>query len=162
RMRFAFAEEMIFVALEIRQHVVPAPAPQAELAPVIVIGGLAAHIDHGVDRGRAADHLAARIIEAAAVETLLGLGLEAPVGARIADGEQIADRDVKPDPVVAPAGFENEHALVGVGREPVGENAAGGAGAGDDVVVFTFDWRWPGHRSTPAAPRIAWLAACGD
>ena len=51
RVRFAFAEKMIFVALEIRQHIVPAPAAQAELAPVIVVGGLAAHIDHRVDRG---------------------------------------------------------------------------------------------------------------
>src|SRR5580704_1736657 len=107
RMRLARAEEMIFVALEIRQYVIPAPAAQAELPPVIVIGGLAAHIDHGVDRRRAADHLAARIIEAAAVEALFGLGLKTPVGARIADGEQIADRNVKPDPVVAAAGFEN-------------------------------------------------------
>src|ERR1700722_1970786 len=43
RMRLAGAEEMIFVALEIRQYVIPAPAAQAELAPVIVVCGLAAH-----------------------------------------------------------------------------------------------------------------------
>ena len=67
-MRVAFAEEMIFVPFEKRQHVVPAPAGKPELAPMVVVGGLAAHIDHGVDRGRAADHLAARIIEAAAIE----------------------------------------------------------------------------------------------
>ena len=146
RVRLAFAEEMIFVALEIRQHVVPAPAAQAELAPVIVVGGLAAHIDHGVDRRRAADHLAARIIEAAAVEALFGLGLKTPVGARIADGEQIADRNVKPDPVVAAAGFENEHALAGVGGQPIGQNAAGRAGADDDVVVFAFDRLCRAHR----------------
>src|SRR6202000_1464427 len=108
---------------EIRQHVVPAPATQTELAPVIVVGGLAAHIDHGVDRRRAADHLAARIIQAAAVEALFGLGLKTPVGAWIADGEQIADGNVKPDPIVAAAGFENEYALAGVGREPIGQNA---------------------------------------
>jgi hypothetical protein len=42
-------EKIVFVLLEIRQHVVPRPAGQAELAPVIVVAGLPAHIDHGVD-----------------------------------------------------------------------------------------------------------------
>ena len=37
RVMIAFAEEMIFVLLEERQHVVPAPAGEAELAPVIVV-----------------------------------------------------------------------------------------------------------------------------
>ena len=70
-MRRALAEKMILVLAEERQHVVPAPAGEPKLAPVIVIGRLAAHIDHGIDRGRAADHLAARIIQAAAVESRL-------------------------------------------------------------------------------------------
>ena len=37
--------------------------------------------------------------------------------------------------VVHAARFEQQHAGVGVGRQPVGEHAAGGAGPGDDVVV---------------------------
>ena len=109
----ALAQEVIFVLLEVGQHVVPAPAAESELAPMVVVGGLAAHVDHGVDRRRAADRLAARITEAAAVEAFLRLGLEAPVRARVADGEQIADRDVKPDPIVAAAGLEHQHALGG-------------------------------------------------
>ena len=137
--RFALAQEVIFVPLEKRQHVVPAPAGKPELAPMVVIGGLAAHIDHGVDRGRAADHLAARIVQAAPVQPRLRLGLEHPVGARIADREQVADRNVKPDPIVAAARFEHEHALVGIGGKPVGEQAAGRAGADNDVIVFARD-----------------------
>src|SRR5690606_284614 len=35
-------EEMVLEPLEHRQHVVPAPAGEAELTPVVVIGGLAA------------------------------------------------------------------------------------------------------------------------
>ena len=125
---------------------------------MIVIGGLAAHIDHGVDRRRAADHLAARIIEAAAVEARLRLGLEAPVRARIADREQIADRNVKPDPIVAAAGFEDEHALVGVGGQPVGQQAAGRARADNDVIVFAFDRsRLP---ATVALPSVCANSAC--
>ena len=70
-MMFALAEEMILQPPEQRQHVVIAPAGEAELAPVIVIGGLSAHRDHGVDGGGAADHLAAGIGQRAAVEARL-------------------------------------------------------------------------------------------
>src|SRR5277367_731926 len=130
---------MILVALEVGQHVVPAPAVESELAPMVVVGSLAAHIDHGVDRGRAADRLAARITEAAAIEPFLRLSLEAPVRAWIADSEQIADGDVKPYPIVAAARFEKEHAFVAVGGKPIGEEAAGRACADDDVIVLAFD-----------------------
>src|SRR5262249_41989443 len=78
RVARTLAEEMILVALEERQHVVPTPAGQPELAPVVVVRRLAAHIDHRVDGGGAADHLASRIREAAAVEPRLRLGAEAP------------------------------------------------------------------------------------
>ena len=50
-MQLAFAEEMIFMPLEKRQHIVPAPAGEPKLAPVIVVSGLTAHVDHGVDGG---------------------------------------------------------------------------------------------------------------
>jgi len=46
---FAFAQEMIFKTAESRQHVGIAPTGEAELAPMIVIGGLPAHRNHGVD-----------------------------------------------------------------------------------------------------------------
>jgi hypothetical protein len=132
-------EEIILMALEPGQHVVPAPAGEAELAPMIIVGGLAAHIDHGVDGGRAADHLAAGIVQAAAVEAFLRLGLEHPVRTRIADGEEIADRDVVPDPVVAPAGLQQQHAGIRRGRQPVRQHAAGRAGTDDDVIVIAVD-----------------------
>ncbi len=149
RVRRAGPEEVILVALEQRQHVVPAPAGEPELAPVIVIGGLAAHVDHGVDGRAAADHLAARVGQAAAVEALLRLGAEHPVGARIADGEQIADRNVEPDPIVAAAGLEQQHAHAGIGGEPVGQQAAGRAGADDDVVELALDLRRHARPSLP-------------
>ena len=97
-------------ALEVGQHVVPGPAGIAQLAPLVVVARLAAHVDHAVDRGAAAQHLAARIVERAAVEAGLGLGLEAPVGARVADHVEVADRDVDPEVVVLAAGLEQQHA----------------------------------------------------
>src|SRR6266404_1415299 len=42
-MMLAFAQKMILQPPERRPDVVPAPAAKAELAPVVVIGGLAAH-----------------------------------------------------------------------------------------------------------------------
>ena len=45
---------------EIRQHVVIGPAGIAELAPQVEILLLAADVDQAVDRGRPAEHLAAR------------------------------------------------------------------------------------------------------
>src|SRR5205807_4083699 len=50
--------------LEERQYVVVAPALVAELAPVVVVPGVAAHIEHGVDRRGAAQRLAARPVHA--------------------------------------------------------------------------------------------------
>ena len=162
RVMLAGAEKVMLVLLVDRQHVVPAPALEAELAPVIVVGGLAAHVDHGVDRRRAADHLAARIVQRAAVEAGHRFGLEHPVRARIADREQIADRDVVPDPVVAAAGFEQQHAILGIRRKAIGQHAAGRARADNDVVVFAFERRRVCHVvSVPkhlqcAVPSCAW------
>ena len=134
----ALAEKVILEPAERRQHIVIAPAGKAELAPVIVIGSLSAHRDHGVDRRRAADHLAARVGQRAAVEPGFRFGLEHPVGAGIADRKEVADRDVKPDPVVVAAGLQDQDALGWVGRQPVGHDAAGRARADHDIVEITF------------------------
>ncbi len=134
-MQLARAPVMVLLAEEVGQHVVPAPAGKAELAPAVIIGRLAAHIDHGVDGRRAADHPAARIGDRAAAQIGLGRGLEHPVGARIADRVEIADRNMEPDPVVAAAGLDDQHAVAGIAAQPIGEHAAGRAGADDDEIV---------------------------
>jgi crotonobetainyl-CoA:carnitine CoA-transferase CaiB-like acyl-CoA transferase len=82
----------------------------------------------------AAQHLAARIVERAPAERGLGLGLEAPVGARVALGVEVADGDVDPGMVVLAAGLDQQDRDAGIGRQPVGEHAARGAGADHDVV----------------------------
>ena len=48
--KFRFACEMVLHFSETGQYVAPAPACQTQLAPLIVIGGLPAHIDHRIDR----------------------------------------------------------------------------------------------------------------
>ncbi len=69
--------------LEEGQHLAVAPALVAELAPVVVVGGVAAHIEHGVDRRGAAQRLAARPVHAPVVAMLLRHGLVAPVEGRV-------------------------------------------------------------------------------
>src|SRR5687768_13208751 len=133
--RLVRAVHIILVLAEERQHVVPAPALVAELAPLVIVARLAAHVDHAVDRGAAAQHLAARIIDRAPAEPRFGFGLEAPVGARVAHAIEIADRDVDPEVVILAAGFEQQHGDIGIGGQAVGQQAAGRAAADDDVVV---------------------------
>jgi hypothetical protein len=58
-----FAAIKILGLAEEGQNIVPAPAGAAHLPPEIVITRLAAHVDHAVDRRRAAEHLAARIAQ---------------------------------------------------------------------------------------------------
>src|SRR6185503_21257288 len=69
----------VFQRFEYFQYVVPGPAAVAERGPVVPVLLLAAHVDHGVDGGAAAEHAAARIVDRAAGEMLVGLGLVAPV-----------------------------------------------------------------------------------
>ena len=145
-MMLAFAQKMILQPPERRLDVVPTPAAKAKLAPVVVIGGLSPHRDHGVDGGGAADHLAAGVGQRTAIQAGLRFGSKHPVRARIADGEEIADRNVKPDPVVVAAGFQDQHAVFRVRRKPVGEDAARSAGADDDIVEITFKSL---HKSLP-------------
>mmetsp|Transcript_6308 Transcript_6308/g.25549 ORF Transcript_6308/g.25549 Transcript_6308/m.25549 type:complete len:320 (+) Transcript_6308:1316-2275(+) len=130
---------VVFVLAEGAQHPLPAPGVvSGQRGPVVVVAALATHIDHAVDAGAATQHLAARVAQVAAVEPGLGLGLEAPVGARVADAVEVADRDVDPVVVILAAGLDQQHALVAVGAEPVRQQAAGGAGTHDDVVETFF------------------------
>jgi len=75
---------------------------------MIEILGLAADIDHAVDRRRAAQHLAARPEDAAVGGTRVGLGLIAPVDARIGEGLAKAQRDVNPAVLVLTARLEQQ------------------------------------------------------
>ena len=73
------------------------PWPSAQR---VVVARLATHVDHAVDARAAAQHLAARIQQVAAVESRFRFGAVAPVGARIADAAQIAHGNVDPAIVV--------------------------------------------------------------
>jgi hypothetical protein len=111
------------------------PAFVAKLAPLVVVGGVAAHIDHAVDRAGATEHLAAGLVHGAAVELLFRFGFEFPVHPRIDEGFRVAHRDVDPEFVVVAAGFQQQDLVAAGFAEAGGKDATGGTGAGHDIVV---------------------------
>src|SRR5246500_885271 len=113
-MMLRFAHKMIVKALEDWTHVIPAPAGEAQLTPVVIISSLSAHRNHGIDRGRTADHPAPRIFQRPAVKARFALCLEHPVRPRIANGEKIADRNMKADQVVVATGLQNQNTAVAI------------------------------------------------
>ena len=102
--------------------------------PALVVHGVAADVDHAVDRGRAAQHPPARAVHGAVVHEGLGLGVVVPVvlvvGQRVGKGRWHVDEDA----FVAGAGFEQQHRHLGVLGQAVGQHTAGRTGAHDDVV----------------------------
>ncbi|MNE37513.1 hypothetical protein D3C80_1313670 [compost metagenome] len=131
----AIPAEVILHLEEQRPQLFPAPAGVAFGGPAVVVTGLAAHVDHPVDRRAAAEHLAARVLQRTAVEAGDFVGVEAPVGTRVADAIEVADGNVNPGVVVRATGFQQQDAVGRVGGKPVGQQAAGGTGADDEVVV---------------------------
>ena len=128
-------------ALEVGQHVGIGPAARALLRPAIVVAAIAAGIGHDVDRGRTAQNLAAHGLDPAAVHVRLGLGGIAPVEHVVFVHLAHAERDVDERVEIAPARLDQQNARGAVLAQPVGQHAAGGAGADDDVVVACFHAR---------------------
>src|SRR5207302_8099710 len=87
--RFGSAEE--------RQHLVIAPAAASHLRPSVVIGRIAATIEHAVDRAGASEGLAARPLQLAAGRSGLGFAEEVPVDLAVIENAQNAGGDMDPD-----------------------------------------------------------------
>jgi hypothetical protein len=111
--------------LEVRQHVRIAPAAIAELSPGVEILALAAIVDVAVDRGRAAERLAARRVDAAASGPRPRFLLVGPVDALHVKGLDEAGRQVNIRMPVAGACLEHAEAGAGILAQPVGEHRAG-------------------------------------
>ena len=121
---------------EVRQHVVEAPAGGAVLvAPGVVVGAVAADVDHRVHRRAAAERLHPRPVGAAAVQLLLLGGRVVPVPPGLEQArERRRDADLVGLGLAARprAGSTRDLRVLG---QPRGEHRAGAAGADDDVVV---------------------------
>src|SRR5215472_1889953 len=99
-------EGVILELPEVGEHLAPRPAWVAGGGPVVEIPRLATYVHHGVDRARAAEHLAARPELAAVVERRVVLSLVHPVETPIVESTAIADRHLDPGRAVGPAGLE--------------------------------------------------------
>src|SRR5208282_659604 len=150
---------LVLRLLEERQYRIPIPAVAAALTPTVVIRRGAAHINHAVDRAGAAQDLAARLVEGAVVELLLGLALEHPVVARVGKGLGIAERDVDPRVAVASARFEQQHAPATGFAEPPGHRTARRSRAGHDEVISVVGRR---HYPTPLLLRVTITKPAGS
>ncbi len=152
------AEKVVLMLLEERQDIVPAPALKAELAPVVVIGGLTAHVDHAVDGRGAPDGLAPGVGQGAPLRPGSGSVLKHQSARRFAQRVEIACGNVEPDPVVAPARLDHRDAGAGIGRKPVGQHAAGGTRADHHIVIDILRRHILCH---PFLPHLVFGADCG-
>src|SRR2546423_6975791 len=128
---------------------------------MVEILGLAADVDHAVYRGRAAEHLAARPVDAAVAGSRIGLGFVAPVDRRIGKGLAEAERNVDPAVVVLAAGFEQKNARSRIFAEPRRDGAAGRAGADHDEIGLDR-MELKGHPAPPLLTRELCHARRGD
>src|ERR1700746_3957141 len=85
---------------EVWQYRIVRPATVAELRPGVVVERVAADVHHAVDRARAAEGLAARDRDRAAVEVRFGLCSEPPIVAGVVEEFREADGDVNPHRIV--------------------------------------------------------------
>src|SRR5258708_5177075 len=120
--------------LEVGQDIGIAPAAIAELRPGVEILALAAVVDVAVDRGRTAQRLAARRIDAAATGPRADLLLIGPVDALHVERLDEAGRQMNVGMPVRRPRFEHADAGRGILAEPVGEHAARGTRADDHVI----------------------------
>ena len=132
---FAAEIGVVFRTLEVGQHVAERPAGVAERGPLIVVGAVAADIDHGVDRRRSAEPLAARLIADAAVEALLRHGVEGPVVDVAGDHQHQRERRRHHPIVVLAAGIQQRHRGLRILRQPSRHRAAAGAAAHHHEIV---------------------------
>jgi hypothetical protein len=119
---------------EVRQDVVVAPAVgPVRIAPLVVVGPVAADVDHRVHRRAAAECLHAGPVGAASAELLLRRRLVAPVPSGL---EQRGERGRQMDGVivVVGAGFEQQDRDARVLRQPRRDHPASAPRSDDDVV----------------------------
>jgi hypothetical protein len=110
---------------EIRQDMRIGPIRQALRGPAGIVGAVAAGVGHCVDRRGAADHLAARALDASPAEPRNRLGLVHPVVTALPEDSTPTEREMDPHVAVPSAGLEHEYADILVFRQSVCQRAAG-------------------------------------
>src|SRR6185437_8370100 len=158
--KFAVAAPVALHAPVVGENVGIGPAVIAELAPMVEIARVAARIHHAVDRGRAAQHLAARHAELAVIERRVGLALVIPVEFALERGRYESERHLDEELVVAPARFEQQDGDFRIGAQTVGEHAARRPRADNNVIVMHVPALRPASRRRKVQGRRRLLQAC--
>ena len=127
------AEHMVLGADEVGQHVAPAPARVAQVAPVVEVVRVAADDDHGVDGARSAQALAALAEDAAQRVAALHGRRVAPVLLAVPEQRPLAGLAHHAGVAVS-AGLDQRHPAGRVFRQASGQHAAGGTGTDDHDV----------------------------
>ena len=126
-------------ALEVGQAVGVAPVLEpGALGPAVVVLRVAALEDHAVDAARAAEQLAARVVDPPAAHVWLGLGLIAPVVEAVArrNRERRGHVDTDGPPGGGATRLEDEHPAGRIIGEPSRQHAARRASADDHHVLM--------------------------
>src|SRR3569623_1942010 len=149
---------VVLGALEVGQHASIVPPGAAVLTgPEVVVGGIAAGIELRVDGGAATDHLGLGEAQDADVHVLLRDGGPAPTGDALGHLGEARRHLEQRVPVAAPR-FEQQHLDGRVIAQAIGEDAAGRAGAGDDVVVAHGVAVSAESAAAPSSVRVMWSA----
>src|SRR5262245_65058468 len=108
-----------------------------------MVAAIGAAVDHRVDRTRPAEHTTARPEHPASVHVFEFLGLVSPVAFGLEEFRE-SGGDLNLLLLIGASGFEQQDFDVRVFGQPVGERAAGRAGA-DDYII----WCWINHFLSP-------------
>ena len=123
-----------FGLAKVGQHIGPGPALQTELPPAVIVGGIAAYVDHAVDGARTPEPAPPGPVDSAAGEMRLGFGQVAPVKARVADGERIGRRHGDTKIPVRATGLEEKDAARPLLAQTRGEDRPGRSPTNDDEI----------------------------
>src|SRR3954466_10363408 len=97
---------------------------------------MAAHVRHGIDRGGAANYLAARALDRTAADARLRLGEVAPVVQAMREQAPPCERDAQPRIAIPAACLKYEHAHIRILGQAMSEHAARRSRADDHIVVI--------------------------
>ena len=115
----------------------------AERCPLVVVASVAADIDHGVDRGRAAEALAARLIADAPLQARLRHRVERPVVDSACEHKHQRARRGHHPIVASAAGIQQRHRCLRVFRKTPRHSAAAGAATHHDEIEYIGHARFP-------------------
>ena len=121
-------------ALEDRGDLGPGPARCID-SPIVEIAGMAAHINHGIDRARPTEDATARPVAGLAAQTVDRLGHVFPIDPGIEEGLAVADRHPDPEIEIGPTRFQQQNRMAAAITRAVGQDRAGGACSNNDIIV---------------------------